>query len=101
MRGDTTSPSFRSSSLDVILLLTQVGFARAIDTISRLKSAGIGGRPDRDFHRQNSRQPWRCQRIKRVWLDHGQYRAPVQPGITARGWRVSPRVKSPRLCVTS
>jgi len=25
-----------------------------------------GGRPGRDFHRQNRRNPWWCQRIK-VW----------------------------------
>jgi hypothetical protein len=35
----------------------QVGFARAIETISCCRLAGIGGRPGRDFHRQNNLQP--------------------------------------------
>jgi hypothetical protein len=62
VRGEIASPSFRSSS-SAIRSSPQVGFARAIAMISRRRLTGIGGRPDRDFHRQKSRQPWRCHRI--------------------------------------
>jgi hypothetical protein len=55
-RSDTVSPSFRRSSSET-RASPQVGFARAIETISCCRLAGIGGRPGRDFHRQNSRQP--------------------------------------------
>ena len=41
-----------------------VRFAVAIVAISSRRSAGIGGRPAaRDFQRQNSRKPFRCQRM--------------------------------------
>lgn len=59
VRGETASPSFKSSS-SAIRSSPQVGFARAIATISRRRPTRIGGLPDRDFHRQKSRQPWRC-----------------------------------------
>jgi hypothetical protein len=39
------------------------GFSFAIRRISACNSAGIGGRPGRDFRRQNNLQPARCQRI--------------------------------------
>jgi hypothetical protein len=45
-------------------LLAQVRFAAAILRMSCCKSAGIGGRPGaRDLHRQNNRNPCRCQRM--------------------------------------
>ena len=43
----------------------QVGLSRAISTISFCSSAGTRGRPRGfDFHLQNSRKPFRCQRMK-------------------------------------
>ncbi len=36
---------------------------RTISRMSARSSGGIGGRPGRDFHRQNSRKPARCQPI--------------------------------------
>ena len=43
----------------------QVGLSFAIFTISLCNSAGTRGRPRRcDFHLQNSRKPFRCQRMK-------------------------------------
>ena len=62
MRGETVRPSFRRSS-SARRSSPQVGFARAMATISRCRSTGMVGRPGRDFPRQNSRQPWRCHRI--------------------------------------
>jgi hypothetical protein len=56
VRDETTNPSFRSSSF-ARRSSPQVGFARAMVTISRCRSAGMGGRPGRDRHRQMSRQP--------------------------------------------
>ena len=35
-----------------------------VSRISRLSSMGIGGRPGRDFQRQNRRKPARCQPMK-------------------------------------
>lgn len=42
----------------------QVGFSRAMRRMMACKSLGKGGRPGWDFHRQNSRKPWRCQRMR-------------------------------------
>jgi hypothetical protein len=56
VRGDTVSPSFSRSS-SAIRSSPQVGFARAMVTISRRRSGGIGGRPGRDVQRQTNRQP--------------------------------------------
>jgi hypothetical protein len=40
------------------------GFSLAILRISARSACGMGGRPGRDFSRQNNRQPARCQRSK-------------------------------------
>jgi hypothetical protein len=50
VRGDTRIPIFNSNSL-------------AIRRISACNSGGMGGRPGRDYSRQNSFHPARCQRI--------------------------------------
>src|SRR5262245_41115104 len=39
------------------------GLSRAMQRMSACRSAGMGGRPGVDCHRQNSRNPWRCQRL--------------------------------------
>jgi hypothetical protein len=63
VRGDTRMPSFTRSSA-AIRSSPHLRFAVAIVAISARRSAGIGGRPaGRDFQRQNSRKPCRCQRI--------------------------------------
>jgi len=54
--------SFRRSSL-AMRSSPQVGFSLPMRRIRVCTCAGIGGRPGRDFRRQNSRQPARCQRI--------------------------------------
>jgi hypothetical protein len=60
---DTRRPSFSSSSL-AMRSSPHVRFDAAIVAISRCTSAGMRGRPGvRDFQRQNSRSPFRCQRI--------------------------------------
>ncbi len=41
----------------------QDGLFSAISRMSILSFFGIGGRPGRDFHRQNSLNPCRCQPI--------------------------------------
>jgi hypothetical protein len=56
VRGDTLSPSFRRNSLATRSSL-HVGFSCAMRTMRRWTSWGIGGRPGRDVHRQNRRQP--------------------------------------------
>ena len=58
-------PSLSSNSL-AMRSSPQIGLLRAISRISRQSSIGTGGRPGRDFQRQNRRKPWRCQRTK-VW----------------------------------
>ena len=62
VRGDTRIPSFNSNSL-AMRSSPQEGFSFAIRRISACNSQGIGGRPGRDFSRQNSFHPARCQRI--------------------------------------
>jgi hypothetical protein len=63
VRGDTRMPSFSRSSL-AMRSSPHVRFATAIVAISRCTSRAIAGRPGvRDFQRQNSRNPCRCQRI--------------------------------------
>ena len=41
----------------------QEGFSFAMRRIRARNALGIGGRPGRDFHRQNNFHPARCQRI--------------------------------------
>ena len=96
MRGETVSPSFSRSS-SAIRSSPQVGFARAMATISRCRSAGIGGRPGRDFHRQKSRQPSAVPADERVRLHHGQQRTPVQPSRQQDERDARRRVGPPRL----
>jgi len=62
VRGDTRIPSFNSNSL-AMRSSPHEGFSSAIWRISTCSSTGIGGRPGRDFNRQNSSHPARCQRI--------------------------------------
>ena len=62
VRGEIRIPSLSSSSL-AIRSSPHSTFSRAILRISARSSFGIGGRPARDFIRQNNRQPARCQRI--------------------------------------
>ena len=66
------------------------------------RSAGIGGRPRRDFHRQNRRNPWRCQRsnvagctMTNAWRQSNQRASQVRAmrmafvaccGFTCRSW---------------
>jgi len=60
---ETRIPSFTSSS-DAIRSSPHVRFAAAISAINCRRSAGTRGRPcGRDFHRQNKRNPLRCQRM--------------------------------------
>ena len=61
VRGDTRSPSFNSNSF-VMRSSPHAGFSRAIRRISSRSSIGIGGRPDRHFHRHHNRKPVRCHR---------------------------------------
>ncbi len=62
VRGEIRIPSLSSSSL-AIRSWPHSTFSRAILRISSRSSFGIGGRPTRDFIRQRSLQPARCQRI--------------------------------------
>lgn len=62
VRGDPRRPSVSSSSL-ARRSSPQEGLSRAIRRMSPCNSVGSGGRPDRDFPRQNRRNPWRCQRV--------------------------------------
>jgi hypothetical protein len=51
-------------------------FSVAMRRIKTRNCWGIGGRPGRDFRRQNSFQPARCQRI--IFSGHTITRAPRQ-----------------------
>jgi len=62
VRGDTRIPSFNINSL-AMRSSPHEGFSSAIWRISTCSSTGIGGRPGRDFNRQNSFHPARCKRI--------------------------------------
>jgi len=62
VRGEIRIPSLSRSSL-AIRSSPHSTFSRAILRISSRSSFGIGGRPARDFIRQSSLQPARCQRI--------------------------------------
>jgi hypothetical protein len=63
VRGDTRSPSLSSNSL-AIRSSPQDGLSCAMVRMRARSSAGIGGRPGRDFQRQNRRKPSRCHRTK-------------------------------------
>jgi hypothetical protein len=63
VRADTRIPSFSSNSLAMRSSPHYEGFSFAIRRINARNSAEIGGRPRRDFMRQNNFQPARCQRI--------------------------------------
>ncbi len=63
VRGETPIPNFSNSSF-AIRSSPHSGFSSAILRISVRSYSGIGGRPGRDFSRQNNRQPARCQRSK-------------------------------------
>src|SRR5215469_4075011 len=56
-------PSFTESS-EATRACPQVGFSRAICTMSLRMFSGIRGRPACDFHFQNNLKPLRCQPIK-------------------------------------
>jgi hypothetical protein len=58
-RGESKMPSLSESS--ATRSWPQVGFSRAMRTINSRISWGTGGLPGRDFQRQNSRKPFRCQ----------------------------------------
>ena len=84
VRGDTRRPSLSSSSL-AMRSWPHVGLSWAIWRMSACNSAGIRGRPGRDFQRQNSRNPWRCQRINvagctmaKAWRQSNQRAEPDQ-----------------------
>ena len=61
VRGETWIPTFSSSSL-AMRSLPQRGFSRAMRRMRRCSSAGIAGRPGREFRRHSSFQALRCQR---------------------------------------
>jgi hypothetical protein len=61
VRGETRMLNLSNSSL-AMRSSPQAGFSRAIRRMSDWSSLGIGGRPGRDFRRQNNRRPARCQR---------------------------------------
>jgi hypothetical protein len=61
VREETRIPSFRRSSL-AIRSSPHKGFSFAIRRIRACILGGIRGRPGRDFSRQNSFHPARCQR---------------------------------------
>ena len=63
VRADTRIPRFRRSSL-AMRSSPHEGFSCAIRRIRACICWGIGGRPARDFSRQNNFHPTRCQRIK-------------------------------------
>ena len=64
VRGETRTPSLTRSSC-AILSSPQLTFAVAISAIRTWRFFGTGGRPlGRDFHRQNKRKPFRCQRMR-------------------------------------
>src|ERR1700757_934810 len=60
VRGETKIPSFTDSSA-AMRSSPQVGFSCTMRTISWRRFSGIRGLPNRDFLRQNSLNPWRCQ----------------------------------------
>jgi hypothetical protein len=62
VRGETWIPSFRRSSL-AIRSSPHEGFSIPMRRIRDCTCLGMGGRPGRDFRRQNNFQPARCQRI--------------------------------------
>jgi len=63
VRGEIRIPIFSKSSL-AMRSSPQVGLCVAISTINFRTLAGTLGRPlDRDFHFQNTRNPFQCQRI--------------------------------------
>jgi hypothetical protein len=63
VRGEIGILNLSNSSL-AIHSSPDSGFALAILRISARSSCGMGGRPGRDFSRQNNLQPARCQRSK-------------------------------------
>src|SRR5262249_31339815 len=103
VRGETRIPSFSFSSL-AMRSSPQVAFSAAISRIRRRRSLGRRGRPmGLDFQRQNSRNPWRCQRMSVDALTftsasrHGNMRLRVaiiqrveslaRRGLTWRSWK--------------
>jgi hypothetical protein len=63
VRGETRIPSFTSSS-EAMRSSPHERFAAAMSAINRRRSADNWGRPrGNDFHRQNSRKPFRCHRM--------------------------------------
>ena len=62
VRVETRIRSFRRSS-SAMRSSPHVGFSFPMRRIRSRTCFGIRGRPGRDFRRQNSRQPARCQRI--------------------------------------
>ncbi len=63
VRGETKIPNFTDSSA-AMRSSPQVGFSRTMRTISWRRTSGIRGLPNRDFHRQNSLNPLRCQPMR-------------------------------------
>jgi hypothetical protein len=63
VRGETKIPNFAESSA-AMRSSPQVGFSRTMRTISWRRASGIRGLPNRDFHRQNSLNPLRCQPMR-------------------------------------
>ena len=68
VRESTKMPSLSDSS-SAIRPSPQLGFCSAIVLMRARRFLGNGGRPaDRDFHRQNNRNPARCQRTNVLGL---------------------------------
>ena len=63
VRGEIWMPSLSNSSL-AMRSSPQDGLSRTMARMSARNSAGIRGRPGRDFQRQNRRNPAPCQPMK-------------------------------------
>src|SRR5215831_19080589 len=117
VRGETRIPSFSFSSL-AMRSSPQVAFSAAISRISRRRSLGRRGRPmGLDFQRQNSRNPWRCQRMSVDALTftsasrHGNMRLKVaiiqrveslaRRGLTWRSWKSASCLRRKRFSAAS
>src|SRR5262249_43940747 len=96
----------------------QVAFSAAISRIGRRRSLGRRGRPiGLDFQRQNSRNPWRCQRMRVDALTftsasrHGNMRLRVaiiqraeslaRRGLTWRFWKSASCLRRKRFSAAS
>src|SRR5713101_2344361 len=95
VRGDTKMPSLSESS-SATRAWPHVGVSRAIRTINSRTVCGTGGLPRRDFQRQKSLKPFRCQPAS-LGFDNHESPLPVEqsgPQHQTQSRRIGQRLRS-------